>query len=206
MHENDRRYRDGELIFREGDASHCAYVLISGSVDLSKKTEKGELTLAAMGPGEMFGEMGVFDLSARSATARAQGEVLLRTIPRDDFIESLSTRPEAALAVVGKLVKRLRASDERLAKAFGSGVITGATISPPTADASSAPKRTFLQRLLRLSEKEPKPKKLEVRIARLELAPVWRLPRPGDYAAFLFSSPDSFLSTSWRASNVIGLT
>ena len=39
-----------------------------------------------------------------------------------------------------------------------------------------------------------------------ELAPVWRLPRPGDYAAFLSSSPDSFLSTSWQASNVIGLT
>jgi CRP-like cAMP-binding protein len=54
-------FRDGEVIFREGDASQAAYVLLRGKVDLIKMGGEGDGALATLSAGEMFGEMGIFD-------------------------------------------------------------------------------------------------------------------------------------------------
>ncbi len=152
-------FSDGEIIFREGDASQAAYVLLRGKVDLIKKGGKGDVALATLGHGEMFGETGIFDMSAQSATARARGDILVQVIPRDAFLDSLKARPEAALSVMGKLVGRLRAADEKLAQSDPTP--TPATPAPGARDNS------FIERLFQLGRgKRPKP--IDVRVAQLD--------------------------------------
>lgn len=164
MNENDRKFRDGEIIFREGDASQSAFVLLSGEVVLTKKGARGDIQLATLGAGEMFGEMGVLDGSIRSATARAKGSVSVRVIPRDDFIDSVKTRPEAALTVMGKLVERLRAADEMLAR--GAKSDDDLTATPVQSPAPVSARRGLFDRLWAMTKRE-RPPRLEVRIARL---------------------------------------
>ena len=69
------------------------------------------MTLAILKPGEMLGEMGIFDQSPRSATARAVGNVTVNKIGRDEFLESLKEEPDAAFRFIGKLVERLRTTN-----------------------------------------------------------------------------------------------
>lgn len=114
MKKTERKFRDGDVIFRESDASDSMYVLIEGIVELSKAGERGPVMLAMLNQGEMFGEMGIVDGGARSATAIAIGNVVVEETQRQDFLDALSTEPDMALNVIGKLVERLRQANDRL--------------------------------------------------------------------------------------------
>jgi len=110
-----RKYRNGEIIFRESDISDSVYILIEGNVELTKAGEKGPIMLAMLHPGEMFGEMGILDQSIRSAAATAIGDVKVDETTRDEFMRSLREDPDMALKVMGKLVERLRRANDMLA-------------------------------------------------------------------------------------------
>ncbi|MCZ6764563.1 MAG: cyclic nucleotide-binding domain-containing protein, partial [Alphaproteobacteria bacterium] len=61
----------GETIFKTGDNSDLAYLIIVGGVDISVQGEAGEVKVASLKPGEVFGEMGLIDAGPRSADALA---------------------------------------------------------------------------------------------------------------------------------------
>ncbi|HEY7696970.1 MAG TPA: cyclic nucleotide-binding domain-containing protein, partial [Vicinamibacteria bacterium] len=66
-----RRFRQGEVIFRERDRASEAFVIESGRVEISTDVGSERKVLAVLGPGEMFGEMAALDGTERSATAVA---------------------------------------------------------------------------------------------------------------------------------------
>ncbi len=111
-----RQYSDGDIIFQEGQVSDMAFVIVEGHVKIAKSHEKGAVPLAVLGPGELFGEMGVLDGGTRSATALAQGAVTLKAIPGETFLDNLKSDPDMALAVMGRLVQRLRVADNMLVR------------------------------------------------------------------------------------------
>ena len=76
----------GDGVFKEGDQSDFAFIIVSGRVELSKTVQGTEIFLAEIGPGDLFGEMGVIDGSPRSASA-----VALEPVPA-----ITGTRPFAA--------------------------------------------------------------------------------------------------------------
>lgn len=128
----ERRYKDGESIFREGDRSSTAFVIVSGQVELYKNSPNGSIRLCLLSPGEIFGEMGIIDKSARSATAQAVGTVVLDVIERDGFLASLSEQPEVALTVIGNLAERLRNTNELISNPQqGHSPSTALAIRPP---------------------------------------------------------------------------
>src|SRR6187551_2215675 len=62
----------GEILFREGDEARAMFVVLSGEVEVLKKSRNGvDARVAVLGPGDWFGEMGVVDIQPRSATVRA---------------------------------------------------------------------------------------------------------------------------------------
>lgn len=137
MKEATRQFRDGEVIFREGEDSLAAFLLVKGRVRLVKAGPNGGVTLATLAKGEMFGEMGILDGVARSATAVAEGETTLTVIPRTGFLDRLQRDPELSFQVMTKLVQRLRKTDERLARA----VQPDAPLPPPEAEVPVQPAR-----------------------------------------------------------------
>jgi len=128
-----QKFRDGKTIFREGEASTCAYVVTEGDVELTKTGPKGPIRLAVLNKGELFGEMGLLDDSPRSATARAVGQTTLEIVSREEFLTMVREDPKQAVAVMEKLVARLRKADEMLVGKL------------PAARTSSTPKAAVLQ-------------------------------------------------------------
>ena len=129
MKKTRKTIADGDVIFREGEASDSAFEIVTGKVEIAKSGGTGDVRLALLGPGEMFGEMGILDRGRRSATARAVGPVTVNVISHKDFLAGVRDQPEVALSVMGKLVERLRVADDRLAgggkQAKGAGGGTG---------------------------------------------------------------------------------
>jgi CRP-like cAMP-binding protein len=71
----------GEIIFREGDTSDVAYVIVKGKVEIFRSFPSvPQYQLAVLEAGQMFGEMGVMDHAPRSASARALMDTVLRAV------------------------------------------------------------------------------------------------------------------------------
>ncbi len=115
MKKSERKFSDGQVIFRESDPSESVFVIVKGNVELSKNGEKGPIMLAMLGVGEVFGEMGILDKGLRSASALAIGDTVLEETGRQDFLEAIRNEPEMAIAIMGKLVERLRRANDMLA-------------------------------------------------------------------------------------------
>lgn len=110
-----RKYRSGEIIFRQDDPGDSMHMVMDGSVRVTVLTPGGEeATVALLGPGEVLGELALLDGRPRSATATASGAAATFVVSREDFLKWLSQRPKAALALLETLSLRFRAKDEAL--------------------------------------------------------------------------------------------
>ena len=81
-----------------------------------------ENLLAVLGPGQMFGELSVFDPGPRSTTATAVTACELRTLEHDELIHGLTDRPEVAQGLLGQLAARLRRANDVVADLVFSDV------------------------------------------------------------------------------------
>ena len=107
-----RTFRRGETIFRHGDVGNALYFLESGRVKIVVTSEQGEeVLLAVLGPGEVFGELSVFDGLPRSATVVVLEDAVALALERDTLQEFLRREPEVALHLLSVLSRRLRTGD-----------------------------------------------------------------------------------------------
>ena len=74
-----------EYLFREGESAEYGYVVKSGQMEIVKTSVTGEIVLAELGPGSLFGEMALIDGSPRSASARASVAGSVTEIRSDTF-------------------------------------------------------------------------------------------------------------------------
>ncbi|NCX36411.1 MAG: Crp/Fnr family transcriptional regulator, partial [Actinobacteria bacterium] len=66
------RLRKGQSLFKEGDDGDHLFVVTNGKIKLGTKSQDGrENLLMILGPGEMFGDLSLFDAGPRTATATA---------------------------------------------------------------------------------------------------------------------------------------
>ena len=72
-----KAYKDGEVIFREGEAGRDTYAITKGLIALSKDTSHGSVEIEVLTAGSSFGETGVMNGGKRTLTATAVGEVQL---------------------------------------------------------------------------------------------------------------------------------
>src|SRR5262245_38731696 len=108
-----RRFAGGEVVFREGDDSDTCYVVHAGHARAIREHPDGrQITLATFGPGDIFGELAMFDNERRSAT----DELEVLAILGGDMRRMLSQHPDIAVKMVISLGRRLRAANERLAR------------------------------------------------------------------------------------------
>ena len=112
----EQRARKGEVIFREGDPGDRMYVITSGKITLAHSAPDGrETLLGVLGPGEMFGELSVFDPSARTSTATPLTDCSLLSLSRDQLRLWLASRPEVAEKLLQALAQRLRRTEDAMA-------------------------------------------------------------------------------------------
>ncbi|MBA3744037.1 Crp/Fnr family transcriptional regulator [Sporichthya sp.] len=103
----------GQVLFREGDSGDKLYVVADGKVKLGRTSPDGrENLLAILGPGEMFGELSLFDPGPRTATATAVTDVQIYALGHADLTGWVSGRPEVALSLLKQISSRLRRTNE----------------------------------------------------------------------------------------------
>jgi CRP/FNR family transcriptional regulator, cyclic AMP receptor protein len=117
----ERSLRRGQVLFHEGEMGEEMFVVVRGSIVISKPVkERVEQVLARMGAGDFFGEMSLFDRSPRSATVQADSDVTLLALDREALsrLTDLSPRAAAAFfyALVQVFIERLRQSGDLVAE------------------------------------------------------------------------------------------
>ena len=111
-----RRFAAGEAVFREDDASSTCYVVRSGRARAVREHADGrQLALATFGPGDIFGELAMFDDERRSATVEAIEPLETLAILGSELRRRMEQQPRLAIALAASLARRLRATNERLA-------------------------------------------------------------------------------------------
>lgn len=103
-----RRYRKGTILIHEDDTGDTMFIVISGRVKVfSTDANAREITFGVFGPGEYFGEM-VLDGGNRSASVITQQPSLCAMIARPTLLSFIAERPEFALELLDKVIRRLR--------------------------------------------------------------------------------------------------
>jgi CRP/FNR family transcriptional regulator len=112
-----RRFSAGDVVFHEGDASDTCYVVRDGHARALREHSDGrQITLATFGPGDIFGELAMFDDERRSATVEAIDDIEVLAILGHDMRRLMRDHSEIAVKLAVSLVRRLRRSNERLAR------------------------------------------------------------------------------------------
>ena len=112
-----RTFGAGEVVFREGDPSNTCYVVRSGHARAVREHPDGRsITLANFGPGDIFGELAMFDDESRSATVETLEPTEVIAILGGDMRRLLRQHSDIAVKLLAALGRRLRETNERLAR------------------------------------------------------------------------------------------
>ncbi|HXB63573.1 MAG TPA: Crp/Fnr family transcriptional regulator [Solirubrobacteraceae bacterium] len=137
-----RGYEAGQVVFREGDHSDTCYVVRGGHARAVREHGDGRtITLATFGPGDFFGELALFEDERRSATVEVLESTALLALLGPDMRRLLSDRPQIATRLLVALARRLRETNERLARRSFQTVQSrvAAALSDLVEQASAAP-------------------------------------------------------------------
>jgi CRP/FNR family transcriptional regulator, cyclic AMP receptor protein len=112
-----RRFEAGEVVFKEGDEGSTCYIVRSGRARAVREHPDGRsITLAHFAPGEIFGEMSMFDGERRSATVETTEGTEAIAILSGDMHRLLREHPDVSVKLIAALGQRLRDTNERLAR------------------------------------------------------------------------------------------
>ena len=113
----------GNTLFKEGDAGDRLFVVVEGKLKLGTSSIDGrENLLSILGPGEMFGELSLFDPGPRTATATAVTDARVLALAHDQVIGLVTQHPQVSLELLARLAQRLRRTNEVLADLVFSDV------------------------------------------------------------------------------------
>ncbi|HEX9701992.1 MAG TPA: cyclic nucleotide-binding domain-containing protein [Rhodospirillales bacterium] len=101
-------FKEGDIVFKEGDPGDTAYIVESGAVGIFKTLGGEEIRLAVIKPGELFGEMAIIDGSKRMARAMALQDCVVVNIPRAGFDSMLAKQPPFVKTLIQILADNLR--------------------------------------------------------------------------------------------------
>ena len=103
----------GGILFKEGDEGEHVYVIVDGKLKLGTSSADGrENLLSILGPGEMFGELSLFDPGPRTSTATAVTDAKLLSLSHEKLIPWLKVNPEVSPHLLARLAQRLRRTNE----------------------------------------------------------------------------------------------
>jgi CRP/FNR family cyclic AMP-dependent transcriptional regulator len=112
-----RHWSSGEVIFREGDTGDTCYVVQDGSVRVTRNHSDGRtITLAELRPGDLFGELAMFDSERRSATVEAVEDTTGVALLAGDLRRLLLRHPEISIKLLSAFADRLKEANERISR------------------------------------------------------------------------------------------
>jgi CRP-like cAMP-binding protein len=130
------RFRQDEVIIREGDPGEEMFFIESGRVQVIRGHGAEAYVLADLGAGDLFGEMALLSGNPRSATVVALSDLNLWTMSQGDFDDLVTIYPNLALALSRLLSERLRNTDARFTHQAAPAVAVAQPVVQPAASKS----------------------------------------------------------------------
>ena len=110
-----RRYRKGSVIFVQGEQGERCFAIVEGAVKISAYHPDGrEAVMAVLGPGDVFGELSLFEQSPRSADASAIEDTQLLSLDATAITDAITAHPQLGMSLLRVLGRRLRLTNEAL--------------------------------------------------------------------------------------------
>ncbi|MGL4281400.1 MAG: cyclic nucleotide-binding domain-containing protein, partial [Albidovulum sp.] len=100
-------YRRNEMLFRQGEPGDAAFVILQGTANVLAETAQGEIKIAELSANSVVGEISIICNVARTATVRAETQVEVLRITKENFMRLLTDFPEVSLEIVRVLASRL---------------------------------------------------------------------------------------------------
>ncbi len=117
-----KEYKSGEVIFSQGDAGDCAYLIEHGRVQISIHKSGEDFAVNVLGEGQIFGEMAIIDRAPRAVTVTALEPTRLCIIAHDSLMSRVHAADPVVRLLMIMLVKRSRDANESFALTAGPGV------------------------------------------------------------------------------------
>jgi len=111
-----RSYEDGEIVVRQGDPGHALFVIQEGRAAVFVERDGREVFLRDLGPGDILGEMAIFDRETRSATVRARGRARILTVDRHSLLQRIQEDPTLAFNIMRTMSQRIRRLTDEVAR------------------------------------------------------------------------------------------
>jgi CRP/FNR family transcriptional regulator len=112
-----RSFPKGARVFHEGDESDACYIIRSGEVRVTREHSDGRaIALATLGSGEIVGELAMLDGEVRSASVEALSDIELLAVAARDMRGLLERNPDITAKLVVALTRRVRETNERVAR------------------------------------------------------------------------------------------
>ena len=113
----------GDVLFHEGEPGDRLFLVRDGKIKLGRRSNDGrENLLAVLGPGEMFGELSLFDPGPRTASASSVSDSVVYELRHESLVRWIADHPGVATQLLGALARRLRRTNETLADLVFSDV------------------------------------------------------------------------------------
>lgn len=166
-----RRGNAGDVLFREGDRGESLVIVLEGELVCTVKTASGEKEIARLRPGEVVGEMALFDAEPRSASVSCPQSALVVELSRTALAQLRVAAPRACAQVYRNLLadvaRRLRDAGEQLTD-FALGPQSGRDAPPPSSRHLTA---TQLRAFSIMSDRDPEDLELLAHVATLKQFP-----------------------------------
>jgi CRP-like cAMP-binding protein len=111
-----RFFRDGQFLFKEGDASNSIFIVKRGTVSIRKMKGNSWVEIAKVYTNEVIGELSFFDRLPRSATAVASNDVEVLELPFHDLDGIYNAVPPYLRTIMSAMADRLRKANEIIRK------------------------------------------------------------------------------------------
>ena len=111
---HERTYEKDEIIFEEGDAGHGIFVIVSGKVRAKSSHKLIEVAVPEFGPGDLLGELALFDEAPRAATAVAMERTLTVALFQAEFSSLIAKNKNIGVKVLLEISKTMSRRTRRL--------------------------------------------------------------------------------------------
>lgn len=107
-----KKFKEGDVIFRQGDEGSCAYLIDRGQVEIQSEVDGKKKPVAILGVGDIFGDMAIIDGSERSANAVALSNCECIEVSKEQLSERIEDADPIVRFLIAILLKRVRSSLE----------------------------------------------------------------------------------------------
>ncbi len=108
-------FDDGEMVFAQGSNGTSAYLIVRGDADILSDSGGQQVVVAKLGTNALFGEISAFCDVPRTASVKANGQLTVLELKRENLMELCGEFPDVAVEVIRELAKRLARTTSDLA-------------------------------------------------------------------------------------------